>query len=85
MHDVPKPIFPDGVVLVTQAVAERSYLRPGLTRHKGSGQITQFGGSLAGPFEATLNRIAGFLVLLERRRIHPGDVSLNRLRVFDDV
>lgn len=58
MHDVPKPIFPDGVVLVTQAVAERSYLRPGLTRHEGRGQITRFGGGLADPFEATLDCIA---------------------------
>jgi hypothetical protein len=53
LHNSPKPIFPDGVVLVTQAVSERSYFLPGLTRHKGRGQITQFSGGFADPFEAT--------------------------------
>ena len=39
LHDIPKPIFPDGIVLVTQAVSERSYLVPWLTRHKRRRQI----------------------------------------------
>jgi hypothetical protein len=66
LYDVPKPVFPDGVVLVTQAVAERSYLLPGLARHKSRGQVTQFGRRFADPFEAPLNRIVGFLILLKR-------------------
>jgi hypothetical protein len=60
LHDVPKSVFPDGVVLVPQAVSDRSYLLPGLTRHKGRGQIARFSRSFVDSFETTLNRIVGF-------------------------
>jgi hypothetical protein len=85
LHDVPKPILPDGVVLVTQAVSERSDLPPWLARHKRRGQITQFSRGFADPFEAAFNRIVCFLVLLKPCHVHTGDVPSNRLRVFDDV
>jgi len=50
LHNVPKPIFPDGVVFVAQAVAERSDLLPRLTGDKGCGQIAQFRCGFANPF-----------------------------------
>jgi hypothetical protein len=37
-----------------------------LARHKSRGQVTQFGRRFADPFEAPLNRIVGFLILLKR-------------------
>jgi hypothetical protein len=63
------------------AVSERT----GLARHKGCCRIAQFSRRFADPFQTPLNRIVGFLVFRERGSIHTGDVSLNRLRVFDDV
>ncbi len=85
MHDVPKPVFADGVILVPQTVSERPYLLPGLARYKGCGLVPQFSRRFADPFETPLNRIVGFTVFLERGSIHSGDVLLNRLRVFNDV
>jgi hypothetical protein len=85
LNYVPNAVFPDGVVLVPQAVSESPYFPPGLTRHEGRGQVTQFGRGFANPFEAALNRIVCLLVLRERRQVHTGHVALNRLRVFDDV
>jgi hypothetical protein len=47
LNYVPNAVFPDGVVLVPQAVSESPYFPPGLTRHEGRGQVTQFGRGLA--------------------------------------
>ena len=74
LHDIPKPIFPDEIILVTQAVSGRSYLVPGMARHESPGQITLFSRSFADPFEAPLNSIVGFPVSPECRHVHAGDI-----------
>ena len=85
MHDVPKPVFPDGAVFVTQAVTQRSYLLPWLAGDKRWRTIPQFRRCFADPFEATLNRIVRFPIFAERHPVDTGCVTLNGLRVFDDV
>ena len=79
LYNVPKPIFADGVVLVTQAVSEGSYFLPGLTRHKGRGQISQFSCCFAS------RRRAG---LSEGTRAVPVNLGLKTIlphRLFDDI
>jgi hypothetical protein len=81
----PKPVLPDGIVFVAQAVSKRPHLIPWLTRHEGRGQIAKFSRGFANPFEAALHRIVSLLVFLKRCHVHTGDITLNSLRVFNDV
>jgi len=85
LYDIPKAIFPYGVIFVAQAIAGRSYFVPRLTRRKRSGQTAQFGRGFADSFEAPLDRVVGFLILAERNDVHTCCGTLDGLYVFDNV